>query len=66
MSYQDDNCSVPDKPGFESDRILNAKNFTVVKYWVASEKIVHYRRPIDSGIYTASGREFGRFKNDNY
>lgn len=41
MSYQSDHSLDHDKPGFESERILNDKNFIVVKHWV-TVKIVHY------------------------
>lgn len=55
MSYLDDSCLVHDKPGFESDRILNAKNLIVGKHWVTSEKMftieglsirVYIKRPV--------------------
>lgn len=46
MSYQGDHSLDHDKPGIKSERILNDKNFIVVKHWI-TVKIVHYRRPIN-------------------
>lgn len=46
MSYQDDHSLDRDKPGFESERILNEMNFIVVNHWV-TVKIVHCIRPIN-------------------